>query len=143
MTILKDFLLTGTPFRGLILQAEFALCAYVGVPEDHWLADMEGLEFDCHWGVTFRGAGGDGIRPAGWYWYGWDYAHAGDFVQVPPELLEHFKAHGLKPPFQGGKKWTLEEVEHDIVDAAVELQAAMDRATNAAQAVTGSHSDEP
>lgn len=135
-TILKDFLLTGTPFRGLILRSEFALCAYIGVPQDHWLADMDSLEFDCHWGVTFNGEGGDGIRPAGWYWYGWDYAHAGDFLEMPPELLEHLQDHGISPPWQRGKKWTVEEVEHDIVDSAVELQAALDETMQKARVAT-------
>lgn len=82
-----DQLLAGTPFRGLVLKGQPGYCAYIGVPESHWLADMEGLQFACHWGVTFRGPGGDGIRPEGWYWYGWDYQHAGDFLEFPEELL--------------------------------------------------------
>jgi len=62
--ILRDFLLADTPFRGLILRTEFCLCAYIGVPEFHWMANMEELDFPCHRGLTFNAPGGDGLRPA-------------------------------------------------------------------------------
>ena len=124
--ILKDCLLGGTPFRGLIVQNEFALCAYLGVPRDHWLADMESLEFDCHWGVTFRGEGGDGIRPENWFWYGWDYAHAGDYIGLPPEIEEYVEKS--MPNRKKGKRWRLAEVEHDLIDAALNLKASIDAA---------------
>lgn len=101
------------------------MCAYIGVPEDHWLADMDALHFDCHWGVTFNGPGGDSIRPAGWYWYGWDYAHYGDQLRIPDEIQAIFKENGLVSPFSQGKRWTLEELEHDIIDVAVNLRQAL------------------
>lgn len=99
--ILKDFLLPGTPFRGLVLRSEFCWCAYVGVPESHWMADMHELDFQCHRGITFNAPGGDGVRPAGWHWYGWDYGHAGDRLLLSdaikkalPASLEAFFAQG-------------------------------------------------
>lgn len=126
-TVLKDFLLPDTPLRGLIIQGDFALCAYLGVPQDHWVADMDSLEFPCHWGVTFNGPGGDGLRPEGWYWYGWDYGHAGDAIAFPPELLAHWAAQGHELPrlASTGKQWTVEEVEHEVIDAAISLLEAL------------------
>ncbi len=128
MQLLKDFLLPGTPFRGLILRSEYCPCAYIGVPQSHWLADMESLEFRCHFGVTFNGPGGDSQRPAGWYWYGWDYGHFTDFLDLPAEVKAHFEETGLPIPFSTGKRWTVEEIEHDIVDVAVGLLESLEQA---------------
>ena len=130
-----DHQLAGTPFRGLVLKGQSGYCAYIGVPESHWLADMEGFQFACHWGITFRGAGGDSIRPERWYWYGWDYQHAGDFLEFPEELLREAPEiaaliDGLN---EGRKKWTQEEIEHDLIDAAVSLLEALSAAQSHAQ----------
>lgn len=125
-----DRQLAGTPFRGLILHGFAGYCAYIGVPQDHWLADMEELEFDCHYGITFRGAGGDGIRPEGWYWYGWDYQHFCDKRTFPAEFLEAVPEE-LKAHLTGGKEWTVAEIEHDIMDAAVALLEALQVANGA------------
>lgn len=137
-TIVKDFLVPDSPFRGLILQGELCLLAYIGVPEAHWLADMEELRFDCHWCVSWR-APGDGVcRPAGWYWYGWDYGHAGDYVSSPEldAIRELVKAKGLvMPSLNGGKRWTVEEVMLDVIDVAVNLQAALAQAEDCARGV--------
>lgn len=132
-----DQLLAGTPFRGLVLKGQPGYCAYIGVPESHWLADMEGLQFACHWGVTFRGPGGDGIRPEGWYWYGWDYQHAGDFLEFPEELLAAAPeiAALIEGLNKGKKKWTQEEIEHDLIDAAVSLLEALSAAQTHAQSL--------
>lgn len=126
--IFFDQLLVGTPFRGLILQGFAGMCAYVGVPRDHWIADMAGLHFECHGPVTYRGEGDGDIRPAGWYWYGWDYQHAGDKLSIdeeflkmlPPDMVEH-----LKTFWSSGKEWTLAEVEQDLIDAAVQLMEVL------------------
>lgn len=131
---LFDSLLPGTPFRGLILRG-ISFAAYVGVPTDHCLADMDSLKFKCHRGITFRGPG-DGIRPEGWYWYGWDYMHAGDAFDMPgldllpPEAQSLF----LSGSFGKGRQWTLGEVEQDLIDAAVELMEQL----SVAQRVTDS-----
>lgn len=130
--ILRDFLLADTPFRGLILRTEFCLCAYIGVPESHWMANMEELDFPCHRGLTFNAPGGDGLRPAGWYWYGWDYGHAGDRLQLP-EALMSVMDDAMKNFFLGGKAWTAEEVELDLIDAAIALKAALSAAGGAPQ----------
>jgi hypothetical protein len=138
--VLFDSMLAGTPLRGLILQGPFCICAYLGVPQDHWIADMPSLEFDCHWGVTFNGDGGSSLRPAGWYWYGWDYGHAGDMLPslaalpdnlaIPEELLEAFQTMlgGRSAPI------TLAEVEQDLIDAALSLNETLNATMAQAQA---------
>ena len=78
-TILEDAYENGV--RYLIMRGPCALCAYVGVPLDHPLAgkDYDSIPLDCHYGLTFAKEGAeDNYRPAGWFWYGWDYGHSGD-----------------------------------------------------------------
>lgn len=133
-----DYLLAGTPFRGLVLQNDICICAYLGVPETHWLANMAELEFDCHFGVTFSGPGDGQVRPAGWYWYGWDYAHFTDYIGIPPELSaqlsedipEELRSFLSRP----GKKWSIAEVEQDLLDAAMDLKVSLERAQDLASA---------
>lgn len=124
--ILKDFPIAGTPLRGLILQGPFALCAYLGVPKDHWLAEMQSVRFKCHFGVTFSDYGDGELRPADWFWYGWDYAHHTDRWVLPEEAPEELKQlaeriHAFAPKPRSQKAWTLEEVECDVIDAAMDL----------------------
>ncbi len=92
----------GTPLarRALILAGPMGSpVAYVGVPSGHDLAgkSYDDIPLECHGGLTFADEGGRGNWPAGWYWYGWDYAHSGDFMSFAPKL--------------GGHRWTIEEVE--------------------------------
>ena len=141
-SVLKDFAIVGTPLRGLVLRGPFSLCAYLGVPQQHWLADIDDLEFPCHWGVTFRQAGDGALWPAGWFWFGWDYGHAGDFIDVPDEIrvLEDLLPPEMRKMLNGGflrkgKNWTVEEVEHDLVDAALSLNETLENARLAATQV--------
>jgi len=103
-TILKDWFEDGV--RYLIMRGPGALCAYFGVPLDHPLAGFcyDDLSVDCHGGLTFGSEGDGEMRPAGVYWYGWDYAHSGDksFYDIK---------YGTD---RGDKAWTVEDVEKDI-----------------------------
>lgn len=72
--------------RFMILKGGSSLCAYVGVPEDHPLSNFEynDLPISCHGGLTFSGGYEDykstkSPFPKGFYFYGWDYAHSGDY----------------------------------------------------------------
>lgn len=134
--VLWDKPLSGTPFRGLILRTPFCYCAYIGVPKDHWLADMQELQFECHWGVTFRGPGDGLVRPADWFWYGWDYGHAGDQIflplSLPPELAA-LLPEGIAEQLEQGKVWTVQEIELDLVNAAVSLSHSMANASQFTQ----------
>ncbi|MFN9475136.1 hypothetical protein [Acidovorax sp.] len=132
--ILYDNLLAGTPFRGLIIQGFSGLCAYLGVPQDHWMADMSSLTFECHHDVTFRGEGDGDLRPEGWYWYGWDYQHLSDQTNFPADML------ALMPPefvklIPKGKNWTVAEVEQDLVDSALHLLESLRDVENAANSI--------
>lgn len=141
---LVDRLLAGTPFRGLVIQGFRGYCAYIGVPRDHWLADMDGLVFNCYGEITFRGPGDGCVRPEGWYWYGWDYQHLCDKSEFPNVKLDELPpelAGMLEAAFGNGngKTWTLPEVEQDLIDAAISLLEVMDaaqaEANDVAQAV--------
>lgn len=120
--ILRDLPLAGTPLRGLVVRGEFCLLAYVGVPEEHWLADMDELEFPCHFGINFRGLGDGRMRPQGWYWYGWDYGHCTDL------LLPHPVLDVVLPAFPGARARSVAEVEEDVLDAALSLWHALEEA---------------
>ena len=75
-------------------------CQYIGINENHPLAGIQyycfPFEVDCHGGLTFSGNGKDFYQklPPGYWYYGWDYAHFGDYTKLNPS----------------GKKWTLLEV---------------------------------
>lgn len=136
MTPHFDHLLAGTPFRGLIIQGFAGLCAYVGVPRDHWMADMDELQFPCHREVTFRGEGDGDYRPEDWY--GWDYQHAGD-AQVIPDDVRELLSDDVLQFLESGKRWTVAEVEQDLVDAALSLLEIMQCTVTSAQAVLEGH----
>jgi hypothetical protein len=92
------------PLRALVVESAASLTAYVGVPLDHLLAhlnyeEMDGM-LDVHGGMTYGTPGGTDIWPAGWYWYGWDYAHWGDYTKID-------RTYGRG---QGGHEWTIPEV---------------------------------
>ena len=65
--------------RVVIIRGPASLNCYMGIPQDHPLAG-HGYDDICvraHGGLTYSGNGVMGC-PEGFYWYGWDYAHAGD-----------------------------------------------------------------
>lgn len=100
--------------RYIIKRGPPALCAYVGVPADHPLAgfDYNNLPLDCHGGLTFAAEGSDlSTWPAGWYWYGWDYAHAGDrcFYDLKYENDPTWPKRNFEE-----KEWTVEDVRGEI-----------------------------
>lgn len=110
-------------FRFLVMRGPAAVVAYLGVPESHPLAgrSYEDLPLECHGGLTFSALGGHGKRdqfPAGWWWYGWDYAHSGDksFYDLKyPEGLGHLAE----------KAWTPAEVDADSWTARYEFKKLM------------------
>lgn len=89
-------------------------CTYVGIPIDHPLAgyDYELLPVECHGGLTYGEAGDGEYRPEGYYWYGWDYGHAGDLTWWSDDT----------PDFGFNEKdWTLTEVKNDAWQAIYEF----------------------
>jgi hypothetical protein len=96
--------------RFLIMRGPVALCAYVGVPESHPLAgqDYGNLPVECHGGLTFSGKGGYKSFPEGWWWYGWDYGHSGDYATYYDES----PLAGLRDR-STGRQWTPKQVDED------------------------------
>ena len=107
-TIYEDYFDEG--IRVLIMRGPCSLCAYLGVPVGHPLAghSYEDLSVEAHGGLTFASEGGRDTWPEGWYWYGIDYAHAGDYNFYFDEHPSIFTT-----PTQD-KKWTVEEVKADL-----------------------------
>lgn len=130
--------------RLLVTRGYMGFCAYVGAPQGHPLTEVTELNIPCHGSVTFSewGAAGSVWEP-GWYWWGWDYQHAGDALDVEGALLseaplgkdEMENIVNLFKGFNGRrqKSWTLREVIEDTRRVAHALQGAM----AAAQAVAG------
>ena len=71
-----------------------ALCGYVGVPPENPLAGLEEddervMDLDVHGGITFAHATitiRDHVVPTGYWWFGFDCAHAGDTIPDMPEM---------------------------------------------------------
>jgi hypothetical protein len=80
--------------------------AYIGIEENHPLAgfDYEDIPIDVHGGLTYSQIGNDEYLPKGYYWYGWDYAHSGDYAV-------YYEDHSI---LANGKKWTLEEIKNHV-----------------------------
>jgi hypothetical protein len=96
------------------------LCGYVGVPLDHpdaqpsinergYDTQYDNVDVSVHGGLTFSemGEGEPWIR--GFYWLGFDCAHAGDFMPRFPQW--------------GGHEWTEEEVAEEVTSLAEQLLA--------------------
>jgi hypothetical protein len=103
-TILRDWYDDGV--RVVIVRANISMNVYLGVPSGHPLAghSYDLLSLACHGGLTFSREGDDEYLPKGYYWYGYDYAHAGDYCWYPsgsPDFMEN------------EKKWSLGEIVND------------------------------
>ncbi len=95
--------------RFIIMRGPASLCAYVGISVDHPLAgkNYDDLPIRAHGGLTYSREGGDNY-PAGYYWYGWDYAHGGDYCF-------YYDKEPLAGRYSQSKdtKWLVEEVIED------------------------------
>lgn len=99
MKVLETPMYEGLP--GLILKHDELghLCGYVGVPISHLLfgldysAQIPGSEetiegtFSVHGGITFSGVLDEGM--VGYWYFGFDCAHAGDLVPGTGSLIRH------------------------------------------------------
>jgi hypothetical protein len=67
-------------YFAMIMRGPVSVNAYVGVRPGHPLygLDYNSLDVRCHGGLTYASEGTGEILPAGFWWFGWDYAHAGD-----------------------------------------------------------------
>jgi len=109
--------------RFMIMRGPASFNAYAGVPVDHPLAGHEYdlLPVQAHGGLTYSCEGSDekGHFPAGYWWYGWDYAHAGDksFHE------ERFKGSGLYA--KDDKEWTPDMIKEDSWRAFYDFEALL------------------
>lgn len=94
--------------------------AYVKIPEGHPLYKKDWMdwkhpiddEIEVHGGITYSRdyLYCEGKNLYGW-WIGWDYAHYLDHMGYDPETV--------------GKRWTTEEIVHDVtsvIDQCVEVK---------------------
>lgn len=102
--------------RFVVARGSASWCAYAGIPKDHPLAgfsydDLMGV--NAHGGLTYAGNGVRGV-PDGFYWYGWDYAHAGDVSVYDHEYS--------KDRVSEEHDWTIAEVVEDSWSALYDLK---------------------
>jgi len=113
--------------RGLVLRGPYSWCAYVGAPSDHFLSDFRDLYFKCHFGWNYDGPGDGNGLPAGYYWWGWDYAHFSDLHlpadPLPVEMQAIFDRQYRRRP--APKDWTCDEVHEHVLDVIIELRSAI------------------
>ena len=105
--------------RIIILSLGTHPCAYVGIPINHPLArfDYDDLSFiRCHGGFTFSREGDGKYLPKGYWWYGWDYAHCGDYMGY----YENDESIQL-----GSKKWTTQEIYDEAQFVAWDMKRLM------------------
>src|SRR6185312_12086640 len=95
--------------RFVILKGGSSLCAYAGLPIEHPLSgfNYDDIPVRAHGGLTFCGSDNKHL-PTGFYFYGWDYAHSGDYCDYydRPPLSEIFS-------HDEDKKWLVEDVIKD------------------------------
>lgn len=98
-------------FRLIIIRGPAGWCCYIGVPLNSPLAELSYESdpvsgFECHGGLTFSAPGEGDLRPVGWWYFGWDYSHGGDWTAYSDEIR--------MLPFNNGRKWKFCEVKHGI-----------------------------
>lgn len=136
---IRDFLDEETGIRVLVARGYVGFCCYLGVPAEHLLAGVEDLRINCHGGVTFQEWGTEGsLWEPGWYWWGWDYQHPGDKLDMDNQLNElgplGAELLGLLKQTQKAiegpnpKEWTVDAVLQDALTAAKVLQAQLTEA---------------
>ena len=105
--VFKDWVDEGV--RCLVVQGPHSVNAYVGIPTTHPLANhsYDDIPVDVHGGFTYSQEG-DGYFPVGYWWYGWDYAHAGDeSTSDDPQTAEIMRC-------VSGHLWTADEVVSEV-----------------------------
>jgi hypothetical protein len=119
-TIVYDVVKEG--YRLLIMRGPAGWCCYIGVPLDSPLARMGYSDdalagFECHGGLTYANDGDDVWRPTGWWYFGWDYGHAGDWSPIYDEAgIGGLSSH------TGEKKWKFSEVKAQMESAFTQMK---------------------
>jgi hypothetical protein len=123
----------------VVVRGPYSWCAYVGAPTDHFLSQLEEIRFRCHYGWNYAAADTGKPLSEGYFWWGWDYAHAGD-LHIPTDTLpEDLRAH-MDRHFDSlrlAKDWTSDEVREHVLSALMELRGAIQENEALAAAVLG------
>lgn len=111
-TLVKEW--TAHGLRCCIANTRHAYCAYVhlpeGHPDEHKTDDELDRDVTVHGGLSFRQK-----AEGGGSWFGFDFAHGGDWVAMPPEIGDC-----------AGKMWEVEEVVRETEHLAEQLAARAD-----------------
>ena len=123
-TVYEDFVEEGIRCR--IMRGPCGMVAYLGISPSHPIAGKEydDIPLDVHGGLTFSRAGDGKNWPKGYWWYGWDYAHAGDKAFYD---LERPWASAWKDNYH---EWTVPEVHVDVIVAAWNMKKLMNLYTS-------------
>lgn len=125
-TVVYDVIIES--FRLIIMRGPAGWCSYIGVPFESPLAELPYESdlvsgFECHGGLTFA-APGDDLRPEGWYYFGWDYGHGGDWTVYSDEMrrdpTDRRNIGGSLS--RAGRKWTFGEVKYDIEEGFLRMK---------------------
>lgn len=102
-------------YRCLVVRGPCSLCAYIGVKPGHPLyqQDYSGLGIDCHGGLTYAAEGGFDPWAAGYWWFGWDYAHSWDMA------FNDYLQHDCDPRDHA---WTPDEVVAEIPEVLAQFK---------------------
>ena len=97
-------------------------CAYVRIPENHPLYEVDYMDYtseydvDCHGGITYTNDGLYRNRPFvekdGW-WIGWDYNHIDNYNAT----LASYDGFNWQD-----KKWTTEEILQEVAHVCKQLR---------------------
>ena len=106
--------------RYLVLRGPVSINAYLGIPDNHPMAgmDYDDIDLDVHGGLTFSKIGDGETWPKGYYWFGWDYAHAGgdkSFYQLDYPMM------GIDIPGYAEIGWTPEMIFDEVKEAIPKL----------------------
>lgn len=106
-TIVRAWVAYG--LKCVIVNTEWVFAAYVhlpdGHPDEHKTYDELDRDVPCHGGFGFRQKAVEGGS-----WFGFDFAHPGDWVAMPPSIGDH-----------PGKMWEVEEVAKEVEEVAKQL----------------------
>lgn len=117
ITVLARGVCEGLQFKVISLGSH--PCAYIGVPLTDFLAgsSYNDIPIDVHGGFTFarEGDSSGNYLDSGYFWFGWDYGHAGDYA---PSY--GFTKFGESPE---DKKWSTDEILDEVWSACYDFKA--------------------
>ena len=126
--------------RFQIVRGETSLCAYLSVPAEHRLQQLDWDSDEVHGGIGFDGE--SPLEPGRWAW-GWSYDHLGDGTIFPAEVeafLAPSRAKSAKRKEAWGfsgvmceYKWLPLDVLDDAQEAIREFRGAVAQAEASAR----------